>query len=141
MNRLEEARCCTRPSPWQSSTYLVVNADWGAALDQDYGWGNCPDGYFLNGLYRSSDDKGWLYHIEQGRCVKPADAPSEYMYCNYHDIDSCFDDKGWCTCDNGYFVNGSHRGPCYKLNCLIALRCCKPVDAKETLDELFKVRN
>ena len=138
--RLEEARCCSKPSPWQYSSYQVLIADWWQVFDSNNRWGNCPDGYFLNGIYRTEDKPGWLHNIEEGRCVKPADAPSTYQSCYNHDIGICFDSIGWCTCNSGYYVAGLYRGGCDSLYCMETLKCCKPAAAKETLDDLFKVR-
>ena len=137
---LEEARCCSRPSPWRYSSYLVLHADWWKILDSNNRWGKCPDGYFLNGIYRNENNPGWLHNIEEGRCVKAADAPSSYSTCYNHNIGTCFDNKGWCTCNSGYYVTGVYRGGCDSLYCMETLRCCKPPTSKETLDELFKVR-
>ncbi|GFR69242.1 biomphalysin [Elysia marginata] len=137
---LEKASCCSRPHPWQYSSYLVVHADWWKILDYTNRWGRCPDGYFLNGLYRSEDHAGWLNNIEEGRCVKAADAPNKYATCYNHDIEICFDNKGWCKCNSGYFVTGVYRAGCNALHCMKYLRCCKPATSREILDELFKVK-
>ncbi|XP_059148930.1 uncharacterized protein LOC131936092 [Physella acuta] len=118
----------------------TVYADWWSTFDKGDSWANCPDGYFLNGLYRSDINKGLLNNIEEGRCSKQADHPSYYGHCYDHDISVCFDNKGLCRCNNDYYVTGIYRGDCDKLYCLDKLRCCKTVSAPEELDEASKVK-
>ncbi|GFO19006.1 biomphalysin [Plakobranchus ocellatus] len=137
---LEEASCCSRPYPWSSSSNIVVHANWWQILDANNRWGKCPEGYFLNGLYRNENNPGWLHNIEEGRCVKPADAPNRYQRCYDHDVEICFDNIGWCKCNSGYYVTGVYRNGCDALYCLKTLHCCKPASSRETLDELFKVK-
>ncbi|XP_059145004.1 uncharacterized protein LOC131932151 [Physella acuta] len=137
---LEEAECCSRVSPWTNSKSQVVNADWWITFDRSNSWGYCPAGYFLNGIYRSQDNKGLLYNIEEGRCSKPADHPAYHGHCYDHDISICFDNKGICKCNSDYYVTGLYRGGCDKLFCLETLRCCKMADGPEQLDELYKVK-
>ncbi|XP_059173670.1 uncharacterized protein LOC131954154 [Physella acuta] len=137
---LEEAECCSRNWPWSNSKTQTVYADWWLAFDRSNSWAYCPAGYFLNGIYRSDNNKGLLYNIEEGRCAKPADHPPYHGHCYDHDIGLCFDNKGLCRCNNDYYVAGIYRGDCDKLYCLETLRCCKTVSAPEELDELYKVK-
>nr|AXH38019.1 physalysin [Physella acuta] len=137
---LEEAECCSRNWPWSNSKTQIVYADWWLAFDRDNTWAHCPAGYFLHGLYRSGNNKGQLFNIEEGRCAKPADHPPYHGHCYDHDIGLCFDNKGLCKCNNDYYVAGIYRGTCDKLFCLEKLRCCKTAGGPEGLDELYKVK-
>ena len=141
LKRLDGARCCSRPTPWRQSSNMVIHSNWWSLLDNNNRWATCPDGYFLNGLYRDKDHDGWLHNIEEGRCVKPADAPYSYKNCVDKSVASCFNNKGWCNCNSGSFLTGIYRGDCDELHCLNKFRCCEPADEREVLDELFKVRN
>ncbi|XP_059140356.1 aerolysin-like [Physella acuta] len=140
--RLEEATCCFVTWPWTHSKTQVVMADWWSTFDRANTWASCPSGYFLNGLYTSNPAKaltGKLTNIEEGRCVKPADHPAYYGQCYDHDISICFDNVGYCRCNDNYFVTGLYR-TCDQLHCLEKFRCCKMVTAPEELDELYKVK-
>ncbi|XP_059142606.1 uncharacterized protein LOC131930211 [Physella acuta] len=137
---LEEAECCSRVWPWSSSKTQVVYADWWSTFDRSNTWATCPNGYFLNGLYRSDQGKGKLHNIEEGRCSKPADHPTYYGHCYDHDIKYCFDEQNICKCNDGYYMVGLYRGDCDWLYCLETLRCCKTAAGPEELDEIYKVK-
>ncbi|XP_059161549.1 aerolysin-like [Physella acuta] len=137
---LEEAECCNRNWPWSNSKTQTVNVDWWSTFDRGNTWANCPAGYFLNGLYRSTNGNDLLFNIEEGRCSKPADHPSYYGHCYDHDISICFDNEGLCRCNEDYYVTGLYRSSCDKLYCLEFLRCCQTAPAQEELDELYNVK-
>ena len=87
-------------------------------------WANCPDGYFIQGFYRSSGD--WLKSIESGRCCKPKTLPDRYESCYSEDIVGKFDNIGLSKCkQSGYYVAGIYKGGCDKLSCIEKLKCCK----------------
>ena len=87
-------------------------------------WANCPDGYFIQGFYRSSGD--WLKSIESGRCCKPETLPDRYESCYSEDIVGKFDNIGLSKCkQSGYYVAGIYKGGCDKLYCIEKLKCCK----------------
>ncbi|CAL1533922.1 unnamed protein product [Lymnaea stagnalis] len=140
LSLLEAAECCSKTAPWKTSKSLTFYADWWTILDSINSWGLCPAGYFLQGLYRNEDNRGWLHNLEEGRCSKPAEHPSTYGECYNEDIGVCFDNIVLCKCRDGYFVTGLYRGGCDELFCLEMLRCCKMASAPEQLDEAYKVK-
>ena len=90
-------------------------------------WAVCPDGYFMQGLYRN--DGKWLHHIEEGRCCKPNNLPNSYLHCyNADDIGSSFDKKGLSKCGDGYYMAGFYKGNCDKLYCIEKFKCCSMYD-------------
>lgn len=89
-------------------------------------WGVCPNGYFLQGLYRTNGHS--LHNIEEGRCCKPNNLPNSYLRCYDHNVGSSFDNKGWSNCDGGYYLTGIYRGGCDQLHCLDKFRCCSMYD-------------
>ncbi|XP_059157015.1 uncharacterized protein LOC131941652 [Physella acuta] len=118
---LESAICCTKPTPWGES-YEYRTANWWRLFGTANTSAECPVGGFLTGLFRSN---GWqIMNIEEGRCTRAPGHPPRYEYCYEHDISSCFDKSGCCTCNNGTYVVGLYRGYCDALYCLTKLRCC-----------------
>ena len=85
-------------------------------------WAVCPNGRFIQGLYRNSG--GWLHHIEEARCCKPNDLPSSYLHCYDKDVGLSFDNKGWSVCDGDYYMAGFYKGNCDKLYCIEKFKCC-----------------
>jgi hypothetical protein len=88
-------------------------------------WSVCPDGYFLNGLYRSKGDN--LHNIEEGKCCKPVNHPKLYEHCYHEYIRYEFDKKGWTTCKKtGYYVVGVFRDHNKDwLHDIDYFKCCK----------------
>ncbi|XP_078359278.1 uncharacterized protein LOC144643797 [Oculina patagonica] len=120
---LEEGTCCKAPAPIQDQASTCTNANWWGVLDSIHRWGVCPDGYFLQGLYRTAGNN--LHNIEEGRCCKPDNLPNSYPHCYDHDVSSSFNSKGWINCDDGYYLTGIYRGGCNILHCIDKFRCCK----------------
>ncbi|KAH9488463.1 Aerolysin [Bulinus truncatus] len=157
---LEGVECCSRTTPWLNSEHITVHPDWTELLDKEEVWAKCPEGYFLQGLYRSDkclreyanafvpykevvDCKdGYLENVEDGRCSKPVGHPDEYGECYNEDISDCFDKKeATCSCKRkGYFVAGIHKGFCNNLSCLERLRCCRMADKPDSFDSIEKVK-
>ncbi|CAL1532982.1 unnamed protein product [Lymnaea stagnalis] len=121
---LEYAQCCSAPDRYEAYEPKTQTVDWILILDNNNQWAKCPDGYFLQGLYRSGSWPGYLYNIEQGLCAKPFRHPDNYGSCYDQDIVYCFDDEGLCNCQDGYYVTGIYRGGCNKLLCIETLKCC-----------------
>ncbi|XP_059171451.1 uncharacterized protein LOC131952696 [Physella acuta] len=138
---LEKAMCCSPPSPWSGSSTQISYADWLYVLDGTNTWATCPNGFFLNGLYRSGGNNAGLRSIEYARCSKPSDHPSYYGQCYDQDVMSCFDDMNLCQCKDGYYVTGLYKSSCEQLHCLETLRCCQMAKGREVLDETYKVKN
>ena len=87
-----------------------------------------PQGYYLRGLYRSSDD--WLHNIEYGKCCKPANHPYWWGHCYEQSVLTSFDNKGTSKCNDGYFMTGLYRGGCDRLYCIEKFKCCKMYPGK-----------
>ncbi|KAK0050025.1 physalysin [Biomphalaria pfeifferi] len=124
---LEGVQCCSAPSQWSNSELRVVYADWTHTLDSLDQWANCPQGFFLQGLQRSTTGwpwyAGYLHNIENGRCAKPANHPLYYGHCYIKDID--FSSSGMFSCPDDYYITGLYKGNCDKLHCIDKLYCCK----------------
>ena len=89
-------------------------------------WANCPDGYFMRGLYRGDGQR--LHHIEEGSCCRPNNLPNRYLDCYEKDVEKTFDKKGWGKCSNGYYMAGFYKGTCDKVYCIEKFRCCSMSD-------------
>ncbi|XP_078356494.1 uromodulin-like, partial [Oculina patagonica] len=127
---LEEAKCCKAVAPNQNSQSSCSNANWWKTLDSSHKWALCPTGHFLQGLYRNSGD--WLYHVEEGKCCKPAGLPNKYGKCVTKDIAKSFDNKGLSSCDDGYYMTGFYKGSCNQLYCIDKIKCCKMYEGPPT---------
>ncbi|XP_046863842.1 uncharacterized protein LOC124457679 isoform X2 [Xenia sp. Carnegie-2017] len=123
--KLEEAKCCTSSSLYAGQRSTCKNANWWKSLDKASTWSVCPNGYFLNGLYRTKGQR--LHNIEEGNCCKPVNHPNKYAHCYNEYIRHEFDKKGWTTCKKaGYYVTGlykDHKGDW--LHNIDYFRCCK----------------
>ncbi len=89
-------------------------------------WSFCPNGYFLNGLYRTNGFN--LHNIEKAKCCKPANHPKFYEHCYPEYTGATFDNEGWTTCKKaGYYVAGVKRdgGPSDWLYNIEYFKCCK----------------
>lgn len=121
--RIEEARCCGRSISYGSEAESCYNANWWGVLDSSNQWAKCKDGYFLRGLYRSSDYK--LHNLEEGKCCRPSSAPNSYAACyELTSVGSTFDKKGLSKCAAGYLMTGVYRGGCDNLYCIEKFKCC-----------------
>ncbi|XP_059152011.1 uncharacterized protein LOC131938125 [Physella acuta] len=128
-------------SPWDNTKSQVVYVDWPNALGRENCWVVCPSGYFLNGLYKKENSKDPLNNIEKGRCVKPADYPTDYEHRYDIDTSSCFDKTDLCGCNTGYYVTGLYQSSCDGIFCVKKFRCSKLASGPEQLDELYKVKS
>ena len=89
-------------------------------------WALCQDGYFLQGLYRSSDVR--LHNIEQALCCKPRKFSNIDMArdCYDEDVRLSLDTRGWSECkEDGYYMVGVYKEGCDDLHCIEMIRCCK----------------
>ncbi|XP_028401393.1 fibropellin-1-like isoform X2 [Dendronephthya gigantea] len=123
--RLEEAQCCSSNSLYLTQSSVCTDANWWASLDKRSTWSLCPEGYFLNGLYRTSGNN--LHNIEEGRCCKPVNHPKNYENCYNEYIRHKFDKQGWTKCmKTGYYVVGVYRDHNKDwLHDIDYLKCCK----------------
>ena len=89
-------------------------------------WALCPNGYYLEGVYRTASSNGMLHNIEEGKCCRPQSHPDSYEGCYDEDVGISFDSKGWSECKQaGYYMTGFYKGSCDKLYCIEKFRCCK----------------
>ncbi|RMX46862.1 hypothetical protein pdam_00007652, partial [Pocillopora damicornis] len=123
---LDKGNCCNAPAPNQNRASTCQNANWWKQLDRNNEWAFCPTGYFLQGLYRTSNHN--IHNIEEGRCCKPNNLPNSYLHCYTHDVSKSFDNKGWSKCDSQYYLRGFYRGGCDKLHCIDQFQCCMMYD-------------
>lgn len=90
-------------------------------------WASCPDGYFLQGIYRSSDV--WQDNkIEQALCCRPRNFSNIDMARDCHDEDARIplNDRGWSKCKHKwYYMVGVYIEDCDDLHCIEMIRCCR----------------
>ncbi|XP_028399896.1 uncharacterized protein LOC114523229 [Dendronephthya gigantea] len=94
------------------------------------GWSTCGRGRYMAGLYRhSSRSNDYIYLIEKAYCV---DAPGDLysakkdQHCYDHNWWKSFNNKGWSTCKNGYYMTGLWRNSGNKLYHIEEAKCCRP---------------
>ncbi|XP_046863448.1 adhesive plaque matrix protein 2-like, partial [Xenia sp. Carnegie-2017] len=123
--RLEEAKCCLSSKTYRGQSSKCQNANWWDTFDKPGTWSVCPNGYFLNGLYRTKGQR--LHNIEEGKCCKPVNHPDRYGHCYNENIIRRFNRKGWTTCrKRGYYVTGFYRDLHGNwLHNIDYLKCCK----------------
>ncbi|XP_013066109.2 uncharacterized protein LOC106054676 [Biomphalaria glabrata] len=142
INLLEGVKCCSAPSQWSNNEEQVVYGDWTVTFDHNDIWANCPEGFFLQGLQRSSTGSpnyaGYLHNIEYARCTKPANHPFYYEKCYVKEIN--FNYKGIFSCNEDYYVSGLHRGSCDNLYCVDRLQCCKMANVPEEIIDEHKLK-
>ncbi|CAH3151158.1 unnamed protein product [Porites lobata] len=124
---LEEAKCCSAPTPYESMASTCQTANWWGVLDGENVWAVCPTGYFLQGLWRNDGD-GWIYKIEEAKCCKPNTLPDQYKDCYNENIWGSFDHKGLSECKaDDYYVAGFYKSDCEKIYCIEELKCCRMI--------------
>jgi len=122
LGSIEEADCCTIDD--LPVDHVQDMWQWTHSFDHR-GWSTCPDGYYLQGLYKSSCD--YLWCIEAARCARPpTNMYNGWESCYDLDVWSSFDNPGWARCNAGYYLVGLWRNDCSYLYCIEWLRCCKP---------------
>ncbi|KAH9488921.1 hypothetical protein Btru_058742 [Bulinus truncatus] len=163
---LEGVDCCSLTPQRQISEQIKMQYDWTGLMIEEENWANCPQGYFLQGLYRSDKchrknvkedyytvgssrytsglvdcPDGFLQNIEDGTCGKPVGYPDKYSECYIEDISACFNKSATCSCKrDDYFVAGIYKGRCDELSCLEKLRCCRLADKPEQPDSCDRVK-
>jgi len=124
---IEEAKCCTALAPYNNTPSTCQHTNWWGTLDNFHVWALCPNGSFLQGLYRNSGD-GWLYKIEEAKCCKPNIFPDQYEDCYNENIWGSFDNRGLSECKkDGYYVAGFYKSDCNELYCIEELKCCRMI--------------
>lgn len=121
---LEQAKCCSAPTPYANVPSTCKIANWWSVLDGKNVWAVCPTGYFLQGLWRN-DGVGWIYQIELAKCCKPNTLPDKYGHCYNENIWGSFDHYGLSECKRGgYYAAGLYKSNCDTLGCIEMLKCC-----------------
>ena len=93
-------------------------------------WAVCPDGYFLQGLWRD-EGKGLVSQIDKARCCKLNTIIDEYDNCYNENIWGSFDHYGLSECKkDGYYVAGIYKSNCDKIYCIEELKCCSMLVGK-----------
>ena len=88
-------------------------------------WAVCPHGFFLQGLYRSSDTGTELHDIKQATCCRPRNFKSVPMDCYDHNMTVSIAKTGWRKCQDWSYLAGVYKGACKKLHCIETFRCCR----------------
>ncbi|KAL9955812.1 hypothetical protein ACROYT_G037195 [Oculina patagonica] len=124
VGRIEYGRCCTAwEKAFANQPAVCTKANWWRTLDRKNVWALCPNGYFLNGLYKT-DGKN-LYNIEEGQCCRPLNGDG-YDGCYDEDVTISFDNRGWSDCQRtGYYMTGIYKSVCEKLYCIEKFKCCR----------------
>ncbi|KAL9952095.1 hypothetical protein ACROYT_G039302 [Oculina patagonica] len=122
---LEEGRCCFASEPsYANKPATCKNENWWGVLDGKNKWALCPNGYYMEGMYRT--DGSNLYNIEEAKCCRPQNHPDSYEHCYDEDVGTSFDKKGWSECKQaGYYMTGFYKSGCENLYCIEKFRCCK----------------
>jgi len=121
---IEKAYCCRRSPKYTGRKVTKKGGEWTRTLDRSNVWATCPDGYFINGFYKSSDK--WIHNLEKAKCTRPVEAPSKWGNCyEEKSVGRTFDKKGLSKCRAGYFLTGLYRGGCDKLYCIENFKCCR----------------
>ncbi|CAH3106856.1 unnamed protein product [Porites lobata] len=124
---LEEAKCCLAPPPYANVPSTCKIANWRGVLDGFNVWAVCPNGYFLQGLWRN-DGVGWIWQIEEAKCCKPNILPDHYEHCYNENIWGSFDHYGLSECKKiGYYAAGFYKSNGNTLGCIEELKCCRMV--------------
>jgi len=114
----------------KAATCNMQIADWWTQFD-GAGWGLCPKGSLLQGLYRNDCEA--LSCIEAAQCVVPCkgDVPLKTMTngetgrCYHHSWVDSLDSKGWSRCQRGFFLAGLYRSKSDALFGLQLAKCCE----------------
>lgn len=86
-------------------------------------WASCPDGYFLQGLYRSRGTD--LQNIEHVRCCRPTTFKNISANCKDQSVRISLDKQGWSSCSSGSFIAEIYRESCNTLSCIEEFKCCQ----------------
>ncbi|XP_028407910.1 uncharacterized protein LOC114530541 [Dendronephthya gigantea] len=126
-SNLKSARCCTSIPVLDLKRKACKFVDWSTSLNRNNQWSlNCPSGYFLNGLHRTSGQN--LSNIEKASCCRPEGHPDECGLCYDEDVTTSFNQAGWSGCSKaeGYYITGVyHDGGEDHLNNIDKFRCCQ----------------
>ncbi|XP_028398408.1 neurogenic locus notch homolog protein 1-like [Dendronephthya gigantea] len=120
---LDKVDCCPPQIEYSQAAQTCTNANWYSSFGSR-SWNYCPRGYFVNGFIRSDGDS--IVRLEEGRCCKPSNGPSDWGECFVEDIMSSFDEpwaKVGCSKPLHYIV-GIYTHKCDKISCIEKLECC-----------------
>ncbi|XP_078379543.1 uncharacterized protein LOC144662575 [Oculina patagonica] len=123
IDNIKKGRCCIPPHEYKDDTPVCQIVDWKTSLSRKNKWASCPDGHFLQGIYRSNET--WLHSIEQALCCRPRNFENITRDCKEQDVRKSLDKKGWSKCPEWNYMMGVYKGDCDKLNCIEMIRCCR----------------
>jgi len=107
----------------RSKTSDCYLADWSDTMGRvAHGTAVCADGYYLNGLERTSNIQ--LSGLTRAKCCKPAGSmfSAEVQTVNKW---ASFDQPGWHACPDKKYLVGFYRNSCDELYCLEEFKCAK----------------
>lgn len=87
----------------------------------------CPDGRFLQGIYKSDDRSP--QNLKLGKCCKPEGHPDSWGECYSQESDKS--NTGWKKCKEDYYIVSVHEmysfsWRCRSSHCItITLKCCR----------------
>jgi len=136
---LDRAQCCEAPLMYKDMPAAYRISDWSSSFKRE-GWSLCPNGYYLNGLYRfSHNSTAGLQDIESARCAKPANHPLHYSHCYDEDISEVFNSMGWASCSkSGYYISGLYRNENNQLRDIDRMRCCSMMEEHGSQPDLVQ---
>ncbi|XP_078379553.1 uncharacterized protein LOC144662584 [Oculina patagonica] len=122
IDNIKKGRCCIPPHEYEDDTPVCQTVDWKTVLSSKNKWASCPDGHFLQGIYRSSETG--LHSIEQALCCRPRNFKNMITDCKEEDVRKSLDKKGWSKCLEWHYMMGVYKGDCDQLNCIEIIKCC-----------------
>ncbi|XP_078379572.1 uncharacterized protein LOC144662599 isoform X1 [Oculina patagonica] len=123
IDNIKKGRCCIPPHEYEDDTPVCQTVDWKTSLSRKNKWASCPEGYFLQGIFRSRGTG--LHSIEQALCCRPRNFENTKKDCYDKDVRKSQYKKGWSKCREWYYIMGVYKGDCDKLNCIEMIKCCR----------------
>lgn len=95
-------------------------------------WQECPDGFFMTGIYRGGSQA--LNSILHYQCCQPCQEDGRTVLraggCTQADWVASFDRAGWSNCPANTYVRGLYKSSCNYIYCIEYARCCTIQDSK-----------
>ncbi|XP_078368380.1 uncharacterized protein LOC144652235 [Oculina patagonica] len=124
IDNIKQGGCCIPPQEYEDDTPVCQTVDWKNVLSGNNQWALCPEGFFLQGIYRSNDT--WLHNIEQALCCKPRNFQNMKLDCYDENVRISLDEKGWSMCKRYWYdMVGIYREGCDHLYCIEMIKCCR----------------
>ncbi|XP_020626858.1 uncharacterized protein LOC110064194 [Orbicella faveolata] len=123
IDNIKKGQCCSSPHEYKDDTPVCQTLDWKTSLSRNNRWASCPDGYFLQGIYRSTET--WLHNIEKALCCRPRNFKNFTKNCYDENVRKSLNKKGWSKCRDWHYMMGVYKGDCDNLNCIDMIKCCR----------------